>query len=113
MNRLKHLLWAPMLLLAGCSWWHNHGWFHKQPVPPELTQLVVNGAPAGSTLLIDGSAVGGENPSDDKPQLVDVSPGMHTVEIKVGEKITYRENLYVAPGEKHTVLVLSGNRRVD
>ena len=107
---MKHLYLIPVVFLTGCSWLHSHSWFHKQTVPAEPTQLVVNGAPAGSILLIDGVQAGAGNGSPTKPQLVDVSPGMHTVEIKVRDTIAYRENTYVAPGEKHLVNVLSGNR---
>jgi hypothetical protein len=35
---------------------------------------------------------------------------MRTIEVKVGEKVAYRENTYVAPGSRHPVVVLSGNR---
>lgn len=107
---MKYLSLIPIVFLTGCSWLHNHSWFHKQPVAPEPTQLVVSGAPAGSLLLIDGVAAGTEPALADKPQVVDVAPGMHVVEVKVREKITYRENTYVAPGEKHPIVVLSGNR---
>jgi hypothetical protein len=107
---LKYLIWIPLLFLTGCSWLHGHTWFHKTPVQPEPTQLIVNGAPAGSILLIDGAQAGVENGLAEKPQLVAVEPGMHTVEVKVRGKIAYRESTYVAPGEKHLVVVLSGNR---
>ena len=109
-TRVKYLYLIPVVFLAGCSWLHNHSWFHKQPVPREPTQLVVNGASAGSILLIDGVQAGVENSSPTKPQLVDVAPGMHTVEVKLRDKIAYRESTYVAAGEKHLVIVLSGNR---
>jgi Ethanolamine utilization protein EutJ (predicted chaperonin) len=107
---MKYLYLIPVVFLTGCSWLHSHSWFHKQAVSPESTQLVVNGAPAGSFLLIDGVQAGSENSSATKSQVVDVAPGMHTIEVKVRDKITYRENTYVAAGEKHLVLVLSGNR---
>ena len=89
---------------------HSISWFHRKPVQPEPTQLIVNGAPAGSILMIDGTPAGAENTAADKPQMVDVAPGMHTVEVKMREKITYRENTYVTAGEKHLVVVLSGSR---
>ncbi len=107
---MKYLSWFPILFLTGCSWWHGNSWFHKQPVAPEPTQLIVSGAPAGSILLIDGVQAGAENSLSNKPQVLDIAPGMHTVEVKVREKIAYRENTYVAPSEKHLVVVLSGNR---
>jgi len=37
-----------------------------------------------------------------------VAPGTHLVEVKVGESVTYRENTYVAVGQKRVVTVLSG-----
>lgn len=107
---MKYPYLIPVVFLTGCSWLHNHSWFHKQPVPPEPTQLVVNGAPAGSILLIDGVQAGVENGSPTRSQLVDVAPGMHIVEVKVRDKVAYRENTYVAAGEQHLVIVLSGNR---
>ncbi|MFO1465109.1 MAG: hypothetical protein U1F35_01475 [Steroidobacteraceae bacterium] len=101
---MKRLLLPLVVFVAGCSW------FHKTPAPPEPTQLVVNGAPAGSVLYVDGAAAAKENEGDSRPQVVDVTPGMHVVEVKVGEHVGYREQTYVAPGEKHVVLVLTDNR---
>jgi hypothetical protein len=109
-TRLKYRYLIPALFLTGCSWWHSNSWFHKKPVRPEPTQLIVNGAPAGSVLLIDGTPAGSGDSSPDKPQLIVVAPGMHTIEVKVRDRITYRENTYVAAGEKHPILVLSGSR---
>jgi hypothetical protein len=106
---LKYRYLIAVMFLSGCSWWHGNSWFHKKPVPPEPTQLIVNGAPAGSILVIDGAQAGTENSSPGKPQVVAVAPGMHTVEVKVRDRIAYRESTYVAPGEKHPVVVLSGN----
>ena len=107
---MKYRILMPLLFLTGCSSWHVHSWFHKKPVPPDPTQLVVTGAPAGSVLLIDGAAATTDSSIAGRPLLVDVAPGRHTVEVKVRDKITYREDLYVAPGEKHSMAVLSGSR---
>lgn len=101
--RVKPFLLLPLLLLSACSW------FHRKPVPPDPTQMVVTGAPAGSLLFVDGAPAAKENESAVRPQVVDVAPGMHQVEVKVGEQVRYRENLYVAPGETHVVSVLSGS----
>lgn len=109
-TRVKYPYLIPLVFLTGCSWLKTHSWFHQPPVPPEPTQLVVNGAPAGSILLIDGVQAGVENSSSTKSQLVAIAPGMHIIEVKVRDKIAYRERTYVAPGETHRVIVLSGNR---
>jgi hypothetical protein len=107
---LKYRYLFPLLFLSGCSSWHVQSWFHRKPIPPDPTQLVVTGAPAGASLIIDGAPVNADSSLPGKPMLVDVAPGRHTVEVKVREKITYREDLYVAPGEKHPMAVLSGSR---
>ncbi len=106
--KVRYLI--PLVLLSGCSWMHGRGLFHRQPVPPEPTQIVVSGAPVGSILQVDGTQVAPELAAAGKPQVVDTTAGMHTVEVHVNGHTTYREDLYVAPGEQHPVIVLSGNR---
>jgi hypothetical protein len=91
-----------MLLLAGC------GWFHRKPPAPDPAELIVTGAPTGAILLIDGAPAGHAAQTDDRTQVLKVTPGTHLVEVKVGEFITYRENTYVTLGEKRVVRVLSG-----
>lgn len=104
-RHLKFTYLVPLLLLSACSW------FHHKPVTPDPTELVVNGAPAGSVLFVDGAAAAPENPSSVRPQVVIVAPGMHTVEVHLEDKVSYRESTYVAPGEKHVIIVLSGSDR--
>ena len=91
-----------MLLLGGC------GWFHRKPPAPDPAELIVTGAPTGAVLLIDGAPAGHPAQTDDRTQVLKVTPGTHLVEGKVGESITYRETTYVALGEKRVVKVLSG-----
>jgi hypothetical protein len=71
--------------------------------------LVVTGAPAGALLFVDGAAAGQEVEAR-KPQVLDVTPGTHIVEVRVSDTVTYRENTYVAAGEKRLIQVLSGAR---
>jgi hypothetical protein len=72
--------------------------------------MIVNGAPRGSTLWVDGVRVSPELIEAGKPQVVETTAGMHTIEIRIDGRVTYRESTYVAPGEQHPVIVLSGNR---
>jgi hypothetical protein len=92
-----------LLCLSGCSW------FHRKPHVPPPAEFVVTGAPGGALLFVDGAAAGQEVEAG-KPQVLDVSPGTHVVEVRVGDTVTYRENTYVAVGEKRLVQVLSGAR---
>jgi hypothetical protein len=99
---LKKVVLIALLLLSGC------GWFHRKPPAPDPTELIVTGAPAGAVLLVDGAPAGVTAQANDRTQVLKVAPGIHVVEVKVGDSITYRENTYVAAGEKRVVSVLSG-----
>jgi hypothetical protein len=102
---LKKIALITLLLLSGCAW------FHRKPPPPEPSELIVTGAPAGSTLLVDGAPAGHVSDANDRTQVLRVASGMHVLEVRVGDSVTYRENTYVAIGEKHVVRVLSGFSR--
>jgi hypothetical protein len=99
---VKKLAFIALLLLSGC------GWFHRKPPPADPSELVVTGAPTGAVLVVDGTVLGQPAEANDRPQVVRVTPGTHLVEVKVGDSVTYRENTYVAAGEKRVVRVLSG-----
>ena len=91
-----------LLMLSGC------GWLHRKPPPAPPTELIVTGAPAGATLLIDGVAAGQVAEANNRTQVLPVTSGTHVLEVKVGDAIAYRESTYVAAGEKRVVTVLSG-----
>jgi hypothetical protein len=91
-----------LVLLSGCSW------FHRKPPAPDPSELIVTGAPAGATLLVDGAPAGHVSEANDRTQVLRVAPGTHRLEVKVGESVAYREDTYVAVGEKRVVRVLSG-----
>lgn len=90
------------ICLAGCSWFS-----HKKPGPPP-SEYLITGAPTDAAILIDGAPQG--QPSvKGKPQVVVSTSGYHLIEIKVGDRLTYREQTYLAPGERHVVKVLSAD----
>jgi hypothetical protein len=91
-----------LVLLSGCSW------FHRKPAAPDPSELIVTGSPAGAILFVDGAQVGHATEANNRTQVLQVAPGTHLLEVKVGESVTYRENTYVAVGEKRVVSVLSG-----
>lgn len=94
------------LCLAGCSWFHA-----KKPLVPESPELMVTGAPTGSMLFIDGVQVLPATDAGNRPQILRVAPGTHTVEVHTGDRVAYRENLDLQAGEKRAVTVLSGASR--
>ena len=68
------------------------------------------GAPGGSIVFIDGSQVG-QATEGDHPVGIRLAAGDHKVEIHLGDKVVYREDLYVGRGERRMVTVLSGASR--
>jgi hypothetical protein len=102
---LKRVALIALLLLSGC------GWLHRKPPPPDPSELIVTGAPAGATLWVDGTPAGHVADANDRTQVLRVASGTHLLEVKVGDAVTYRETTYVALGEKRVVTVLSGFSR--
>jgi hypothetical protein len=96
------LLLMTVASLSACSWFHS-----KRHEAPDPTELIVTGAPVNSIVYLDGSKTEQPTPNN-HPQILMVTAGDHKVEIQVGEKIVYREEIYVGPGEHRVVTVLSG-----
>jgi hypothetical protein len=112
-SRLRSQAWAysvrvfvliTLALLSACSWF---GW-HKRPQAPDPPEIIVTGAPAGSLVFVDGVQTGEAAAHRDQSQILQVAAGDHKVEIHVGDRIVYREDTYVGPGEHRVVRVLSG-----
>jgi hypothetical protein len=102
---LRTFIILAMTMLSACSW------FHAKPRVPDPSQFVVTGAPKDSVVFIDDMQQGQAAESNGKPRLVDTSPGEHKVEIRFGDTVVYRENIYIKSGERRVVTVLSGTSR--
>ena len=100
--QLKALLIVLLVCVSGCSW------FHRKAHVPEPTELIVTGAPVGSIVFVDGVQFGQAKEVLNRPQELQVAPGTHTVEVRMGDTVAYRESTYVAPGDKRVIAVLSG-----
>jgi hypothetical protein len=91
--------------LSACSWFGS-----RKPHPaPNPTEIIVTGAPVGSVVLVDDVPIGQPTAANVRLQTLDVAAGAHKVEIRVGERIVYREDTYVASGERTIVIVKSGS----
>jgi hypothetical protein len=104
-RRLKTFIILAVTMLSGCSW------LHSKARAPDPAQFVVTGAPTGSIVFVDDVQQGQAVESNVKPQLVDTAPGQHKVEIRFGDSVVYRENIYINSSEKRVVTVLSGANR--
>jgi hypothetical protein len=70
--------------------------------------LIVSGAPAGSTLYVDGLQMGPATQYDGNPKILAVLEGAHQVEVRQGANVVYSEKAFVSNGETHTVRVQAG-----
>jgi hypothetical protein len=102
---LKTFIILALAMLSGCSWFHS-----KTPPAPQ-PMFIVTGAPAGSVVFIDNAQAGQAAELSDKPQPVSSVEGMHKVEVRFGDTIVYRENVYIKAGERRVITVLSGSNR--
>jgi hypothetical protein len=102
---VRIFLLMAMACLSGCFW---HG-SRKPPPLPDPPQIIVTGAPAGSTVLVDGVQIGQATSSSRQPQTFEVAAGAHKVEIQSGGHVVYREDTYVRSGERSVVVVKSGS----
>lgn len=102
---MKNFLFLALACLSACSW------FHRAKAPPDPSEIIVTGAPAGSIAFVDGVQIGKIAEHNGKPQVLNVTSGEHVVEINAGGKVVYREQTFVSTGEKRVIKVLSGTAR--
>lgn len=90
--------------LSACTWFTSR----KPPPVPNPTQIVLTGAPEGSSVLIDGVQTEQAAQHNQHSQVLNVAAGTHKVEIRMGDRIVYREDAFVGAGERTVVIVKSG-----
>jgi len=93
------LLALPLLLLA-CA----------DPVTVTRTvdgrpRLLLQGAPQGAVLFLDGKAVGEAGTYAGDPGVLLVEPGTHVVEVKLGERLLLSQKIFLGGGEQRTLVV--------
>jgi len=103
---LKIFLILSLTMLSACSWLHR-----KAPPQPEPPQVIVTGAPAESIVFVDDVQSGVAAAHNDTSEVLSVAEGTHTVEVRMGDRVVYRESLFVKNGERRIVTVLSGSNR--
>lgn len=91
--------------LSACSWFSS-----RKPQPlPAPPEIIVTGAPVGSIVFLDGIQIGQASAGNDRSRVLHVAAGAHKVEIRVGDRVVYREDTYVGLGERSVVIVKSGS----
>ena len=103
---MRVFILVTLACLSACSWFTS-----RKTQLPNLTEIIVTGAPAGSIVFVDDLKAGQEITLNDHPQVMNVAAGAHKVEVHVGDRVVYREDTYVGLGEHRIVRVHSGLNR--
>lgn len=70
--------------------------------------LVVHGAPTGAVLFVDGLSMGPAKQFDGAPKVLVVLEGVHSVEIRQGANVIFRDKALFANGETHPIEIPQG-----
>ena len=97
---MRHALLALPLLLLACA----------EPVTVVRTvdarpRLLIEGAPRGATLYIDGKPVGEADAFGGKPNVLPVEPGTHVIEVKTGDRLLLSQKVFLGGGEQRTLVI--------
>lgn len=97
------ILAAALLFLSACS-------LPQTTVRTGAAQpsLIVEGAPAGAILIVDGVSMGPAMQFDGKPKVLAVVEGVHTLEIRQGSTVIFRDKALFSGGETHPIKLLPG-----
>jgi hypothetical protein len=100
---MKLIVLAFPLVLLGCA----------EPVSnvrtvDDRSRLLVQGAPAGSQLYLDGKPVGDATAYAGDPGILLVEPGTHIVEVRRGDTLLFSQKIFFGGGEQRKIQVPAG-----
>jgi hypothetical protein len=70
--------------------------------------LIVQGAPSGAVLYVDGLSMGYAQQFDGNPKVLAVLEGVHTLEIHQGTTVIFHDKALFSNGETHPIKLLPG-----
>jgi hypothetical protein len=69
----------------------------------ERPGLLVQGAPQGATILVDGLAAGSANGAGGGPQVIRIEPGTHSIAVSANGQTLLNERIFVSGGATKTL----------
>ncbi len=99
------VLVLPLLLLACAEPISNTRTVDDRP------RILVQGAPEGAILYIDGKSMGPASSYAGNPGVLQVEPGTHIMEVKVGETLLLSQKVFMGGGEQRTLVVPPGTAK--
>ena len=68
-------------------------------------KLLLQGAPDGATLQVDGRRVGKAAAFSGTPGVCQMEPGVHLLEVRLGDKVLVSQKVFFGGGEQRTLVV--------
>jgi len=68
-------------------------------------RLLLQGAPEGAMLLVDGKPVGKASAFSGNPGVCLVEPGVHLLEVRLGGQVLVSQKAFFGGGEQRTLVV--------
>ena len=63
--------------------------FHRSKPAPDPPEIIVTGIAPGAFVFVDGVQIGDAQEKSYRSRIINVSPGTHVVEVKMGDTVTY------------------------
>ena len=68
-------------------------------------RLLLEGAPRGAVLYIDGMRLGEAAAYGGDPGVLPVEPGTHIIDVKDGERLLFSQKVFFGGGEQRTLVI--------
>lgn len=91
-----------LFALASCEIRYPTG---RVTIPDERPSLAFKGAPAGSVVFVDGNAMGSAAQFDGGERVLLVEPGNHIVQVRLGDRVLLKRNVFLAGRATKTFVV--------
>jgi hypothetical protein len=98
MKKFQLFLLAPALITVGCQNPRTN-----VSIPTTGPRIQVSNAPAGAVLFLDSKAVGEARRFNGDPEVLQIEPGTHLVEIRSGDKLLFSGKIYFGSTELRTI----------
>lgn len=68
-------------------------------------RILLQGAPEGAVLFLDGRSMGSAAAYAGSPGVLQVEPGTHLLEVRLGETLLMSQKVFLGGGEQRTLVV--------
>lgn len=98
---LRAFLVFVLIGLSGCIRYPSS----RTDIPDERPSIAFRGAPEGSFVFVDGKELGSATQYDGGKNVLLVESGNHIIELRIGDKVILRRNVFLSGQTTKTFVV--------